>query len=118
MPNVCKICKHPNLKEINIRLVKHDVLRNIANDFEVTESSLFRHQAKHLPRSLSRAYEKTQIANNSELIKTSNEIQETALSDSFDIMSKIDFLLKETEDIYNVARNGGQNLLALKSLDH
>jgi hypothetical protein len=99
MANVCTICTHPNLKEINERLIKGDSNRAISNEFNVTESSLKRHKLKHLPSSLTKQFE---------------EMRE---NDSFDIMTKIDFLIKETEDIYTVSRNGGKDLLALKSLD-
>jgi len=95
----CKICTHPNVKEINERLVKGDSNRILATEYGVTESCLHRHKLKHIPQSLTKAF------------------QEIVEKDSFDIMSKIDFLIKETEDIYTVSRNGGRDLLALKSLD-
>ena len=97
--NVCRICTHPNLKEINERIVKGESLRIIANQFELTQSSLFRHSKKCIPQHLTKAFE------------------EIAEKDNFDIMTKIDFLIKETEDIYTVSRSGGKDLLALKSLD-
>jgi hypothetical protein len=96
---VCTICVHPNLKEINERLIKGESNRALSNQFNVTESSLKRHKVKHLPSSLTKQFE---------------EMRE---NDSFDIMTKIDFLIKETESIYSASRNGGKDLLALKSLD-
>jgi len=99
MANVCTICTHPNRKEIDEMIVKGESNRRITTKYGVTESSIRRHKAKHLPSSLTKQFE---------------EMRE---NDSFDIMAKIDFLIKETEDIYTVSRNGGKDLLALKSLD-
>lgn len=99
MSQNCTICGHPEVKAINRRLVQHESLAKISQEYGVNYDALYRHSRNHVPKQLLKVYEKKELAEN------------------FNLMSKIDFLVAETEDIYNVARQGGKDLLALKSLD-
>ena len=99
MGNACTVCNHRARKEIDERLVRHESVAKIAQEYDLGYDALYRHSCNHVPRRLMKAYERQEMAEN------------------FDLLAKIDFLVRETEDIYNVARKGGQSVLALKSLD-
>jgi hypothetical protein len=43
MPNTCTICKHPDREKIENALARGQSLRDIAGQFEVSKSSVFRH---------------------------------------------------------------------------
>jgi hypothetical protein len=87
------------VRRINELLVKHTSIAKIAQEYNLGYDALYRHSCSHVPKKLMKVFEKQELA------------------ETFDLMGKLDFLIKETEDIYNVARQGGKDLLALKSLD-
>jgi hypothetical protein len=100
MPQVCTVCSHPRVKEINKRLVvPHASITKISEEYGLNYNALYRHQKNHVPKQLLKLYEQKELSTN------------------FDLMTEIDFLITETRDIYNEARKGDKNLLALKSLD-
>jgi len=57
MPRTCTVCTHPDRAEIDGRLVTGTTLREIAETFRLTITSVHRHQHSHLPASLKRAHQ-------------------------------------------------------------
>jgi hypothetical protein len=118
MANHCRICSHPQLRAINERLINGESMRNISEDFGMAESSVFRHKRDHLPKALMKAMDKLKEKENTDLATIVVEQEQLQLTDSVDLIKRINFLIAQTEDIYAVAREGKQNLnIALKSLD-
>ncbi len=117
MANHCKICSHPELRAINERLINGASMREISEDFGMTDSSVYRHYKSHLPQRLIKAVDKLKEKEDTDLATIVIEQEQLQLTDSVDLIKRINFLIAQTEDIYDVARQGGQNLLALKSLD-
>lgn len=50
MPRVCSICGHAEHKRIDAMIVEAVPNRRIAAQFDVSESAVRRHKARHLPR--------------------------------------------------------------------
>lgn len=116
--NACKICRHKDLRAINSRLIKStESLRLISQEYGVSESALYRHKQNHLPKSLSRGMERLNINNDIELANGKIEYDNMQISDSLDIVKSLNFIVTETKSIFDIAKEGKQNLLALKSLD-
>jgi hypothetical protein len=99
MPQTCTICTHPDRTAIDTALVGHASLAKLSQEYGVDYNALYRHSKNHVPKQLLKVYEKRELTEN------------------FNLMAKIDFLVTETEDIYAEARKGGKSMLALKSLD-
>src|SRR5215469_18642079 len=62
MPMTCRVCGHKKRLEIDRALLEGQSLRDIAKRTGTTASSLQRHKAEHLARSLVKAHEAREIA--------------------------------------------------------
>lgn len=69
MANVCTICRHKNVAEINTAPIDSQSLRSIAARWSISKTALIRHKKEHLPAHLSAAAEALDFANASDLIE-------------------------------------------------
>lgn len=114
--NTCRICKHPNRKEIDMRLVKGDTLRSLATEFDVTVSSLHSHKTNHIGKLFS-SFNRKQEKRNGEIVQFVEEAEQIQLKDNMEIIHHCDFAIEQILEIFQEARKGQHNLLALKALD-
>ena len=75
MSRKCSVCTHAKRGEIDNALVRGDSNRRIATQYRLTESSLRRHKAGHLPQSLAKAQEAEEVANADDLFGQLRELQ-------------------------------------------
>ena len=115
--NICKICRHPKIKEINMKLIQGAVIRQLAMEMGLPEAPLYNHYHKHLPKALVNIFEKKEEKYNGELVQKVEEIAKAKISDNFDLQERFQFLVNETLEIFQIAKKGGRSLIALKSLD-
>lgn len=117
MAKTCYTCRHPKIKEINMKLIQGASCKAVSLEFGISESGVYSHKIHHLPESLQKLFEKKTEKMNGELVQAVEEIEATKVSDSFDLQERFKFLVNETLEIFEVAKKGGQSLTALKSLD-
>lgn len=79
MPRRCTICTHPERAEIDSCLVRGEPFRRIAAERGVTEQSVRRHRADHLPESLVKAEEAREVDVANTLLHEVRELQVRAL---------------------------------------
>jgi len=68
MPRRCTVCDHPNREAIDTALVRDESNRRIAAQFSLSESSVRRHKAKHLPKALVKAQGATEATRATDLM--------------------------------------------------
>src|SRR4051794_27760204 len=68
MPQSCTICRHPEQSAIDCALVENQPLRNIAERFGTTATTLYRHR-QHLPSQLLKAKQAQEIADATSLLE-------------------------------------------------
>lgn len=95
----CKICSHNKRLEIDREIVRSGNIAKIAKDFRVPYSSLYAHAQNHVARQLATAWEKKE------------------LDESFDLLTRIDSIIKRTEQIFKRNYDAQKDSLALKALD-
>lgn len=83
MPRKCTICEHPQVEEINKALLDGNALRNIAKQYSVSATSLYRHK-QHIPTTLAKAQEAQEVAKADTLLDQVIELRDKAL----DILTK------------------------------
>jgi hypothetical protein len=89
----CKVCGHKKRLEIDRALLEGQSLRVIARRTETTASSLQRHKAEHLARSLVKAHEAREVAR-----------ADSLLDDVRKAEGRAERLLEVAEDILDEAR--------------
>jgi len=81
MPRLCSACNHLRLTEINEDLVrKIDSYRAIASKYGITESSLKRHAATHLPLKLTAAAHAAEVVEATSLLDQVQRLHAEAAS--------------------------------------
>jgi len=81
MTRRCTICSHSNRTEIEEALLKGgQSFRRIAARYAVTEQSLRRHKAAHIPAALAQAGAAAEVARADDLLAQARALQQKALS--------------------------------------
>lgn len=93
----CTVCRHANRREIDLQLVSHTPLRDIARRYGVSKDALARHRANHLPRLLA---------------QTEQAEQDRGTS----LRERIEELIRQAERLMQKAEHKGQLATAIKAL--
>lgn len=80
MPRQCSVCTSTDRPAIDGELVRATPLRTIASRYGVTRQALHRHRQTHLPASLVRDRQATELANAEQLLEQITDLQRHALS--------------------------------------
>jgi hypothetical protein len=75
MAMTCSVCRSPNVMEINESLVAGGTLRSIADRWSVSKTSLLRHKADHLPKTLLKAKDAAEVLSADNLLDTVGELE-------------------------------------------
>jgi len=62
MPRTCTVCTHPERGAIDADLVAGESAPKIAAKYRISEDSVTRHRANHLPTTLARAQGAAEVA--------------------------------------------------------
>lgn len=80
MPRVCTVCASDQRADIDAALVSGAPNRTIASQYHVTEQSIRRHKADHLPAALTKAQDAAEVAQADDLLAQVRDLQAKALS--------------------------------------
>ena len=81
MPRRCTICESDRLDEINRMLVEgRTSIRRLASLCDVSEASVRRHAARHLPEALAVATKADRVANGDDLLNQVRDLQRRAVA--------------------------------------
>ena len=80
MPRSCTICRHNERKRIDGALVESIPLRTIADRYHVSKSALIRHRAEHLPTTITKAKEVSQVLDADELLAQAKALYAKAIA--------------------------------------
>jgi hypothetical protein len=98
MPRTCTVCSHSERAEIDAALLAGAALRNIAERFGTSPTSVYRHKQEHIAPALAKAAEAGEVANGDSLL------------------AKLRAVNAETQAILKEARAGRDNDIALKAI--
>src|SRR5215213_1956498 len=98
MPRRCTVCDHPERHGIDETLVTGAPYRSVAQQFELSESAVFRHKTEHLPAHLLKA----------------KEVEEAARADG--LLDQVRNLQAHALDILERAEKGGDLRTALAAI--
>ena len=98
MPRRYPVCDHPEMHSIDETLVTGAPYRSVAQQFELSESAVFRHKTEHLPAHLLKA----------------KEVEEAARADG--LLDQVRNLQAHALDILERAEKGGDLRTALAAI--
>ena len=114
MPRTCTICANPDIQGIDQALVAGTPYRAVAERFEISPPSLYRHQQGHLPATLLKARGVPEVAHADGLIAQLQSLQQKALEilnraeGSGDLRSALSALRELRGTVELTARLSGQ----------
>ncbi|MGD1147393.1 MAG: hypothetical protein ABR961_05550 [Thermoanaerobaculaceae bacterium] len=80
MARHCTVCTHPDRDAIDAALVGRDSYRGVARRFAVGPDAVERHAKAHLPTSLAKAHEVTEVTRADDLLAQVRELQAKAVT--------------------------------------
>lgn len=80
MARVCTVCSHPDLELVDAALVAGVANRRIASHHGLTEASIRRHKADHLPETLTKAHDAAEVARADVLLDSMKQLQAHAVA--------------------------------------
>lgn len=80
MPRKCSICTHPDRDAIDLALVGGEPLRGISRTYSVSEDSLTRHNASHLPAALIQSRDAAEVTRADSLLANLQQLQQRTLA--------------------------------------
>lgn len=98
----CTVCSHPHRREIDLALVRHTPLRDVARRYDLSRSALGRHVQGHIPVEVAREQREQEHAR-----------QEDEAREVGDELSR---LQAETDRILEEAKELGQLRVALAAI--
>lgn len=75
----CSVCLHPKRKEIDRDLIAGEPIRNIAEQFHLGSTSVFRHKQNHLSGSMVKAQDAREVTQADNLLDQVKDLQTRAL---------------------------------------
>lgn len=79
MPRKCKTCLHPRQRDIDKKLIQGISIRNIAKQFSLSPTSVYRHK-NHIIETLSKAKDIKEKTNSESLMEEISNLQARALN--------------------------------------
>jgi hypothetical protein len=80
MSRVCTVCQHPAKAAIDQALINRTPLRDVAAQYQLTDSSVARHKASHLPRALTQAQEEHEAARADDLLGEARKVKDITMA--------------------------------------
>jgi hypothetical protein len=80
LPRACTTCEHPQRAVIDRALVAGASNRSVASLYGVSEPSIRRHKANHLPAKLAKAYEAEEASHAGDLLHQVRALQDKTLN--------------------------------------
>ena len=79
MPRTCSICTHPQREAIDKDLAAGQPYRGISRAFRVSEDALARHREAHLPETLAKAHDASEVARADDLLNQLQLLQKVTM---------------------------------------
>lgn len=94
----CLVCIHPNRTEMDRAIVQGCNLTALAEQYNVSYDSLYNHSKEHLPKSLTEAFAKKDLAQ------------------KYNLLTEIEEIIHHAKEIFHRNAAQGKDVVALKSL--
>jgi beta-phosphoglucomutase-like phosphatase (HAD superfamily) len=78
MARICAVCSHKRLSAIDKAIVAGESMRAIERQYKVSKDSIRRHKAEHIPKTLAKAQEASEVARGDSLLDQLKTLQEQA----------------------------------------
>jgi hypothetical protein len=113
----CTVCAHEKRQEIDKALVTGTTHRNVAEQFRLSPSAVYRHKRGHLAARLKRAFEATETRQAVELVQHRAEEKAKEIGQALDVVQQLRAINSATLQVLQQARESEKHSLSLQAVD-
>ena len=113
----CTVCAHEERQEIDKALVTGTTHRNVAEQFRLSPSAVYRHKQGHLAARIKRAFEAGETRKAVELVQHRAEERAREVGQAIDIVQQLRAINSATLQVLQAARESEKHSLSLQAVD-
>ena len=113
----CTVCAHEKRQEIDKALVTGTTHRNVAEQFRLSPSAVYRHKRGHLAARLKRAFESKETRQAVELVQHRAEEKAKEIGQALDVVQQLRAINTATLQVLQQARESEKHSLSLQAVD-
>jgi len=113
----CTVCTHEKRQEIDKALVTGTSHRNVAEQFRLSPSAVYRHKRGHLAARLKRAFDAKETRKAVELVQHRAEEQVKEIGQALDVVQQLRAINSATLQVLQKARESEKHTLSLQAVD-
>lgn len=113
----CTVCTHEKRQEIDKALVTGTSHRNVAEQFRLSPSAVYRHKRGHLAARLKRAFEAKGTREAVALVQHRTEEQAREVGQALDVVQQLRAINSATLQVLQKARESEKHSLSLQAVD-
>lgn len=113
----CTVCAHEKRQEIDKALVTGTTHRNVAEQFRLSPSAVYRHKKGHLAARLKRAFESRETRQAVELVQHRAEERAKDIGQAIDVVRQLQAINSACLEVLQKARTDGKHALSLQAVD-
>jgi hypothetical protein len=113
----CTVCTHQERQAIDKALVTGTTHRNVAEQFRLSPSAVYRHKQGHLAARIKRAFEAGETRKAVELVQHQTQERAREVGQAIDIVQQLRAINAATLQVLQVARESEKHSLSLQAVD-
>jgi hypothetical protein len=113
----CTVCIHKKRQEIDKALVTGTSHRNVAEQFRLSPSAVYRHKRGHVAARLKRAFESKETQQAVKLVQHRAEERAREVGQAIDVVRQLQAINSACLEVLQKARTEGKHALSLQAVD-
>lgn len=113
----CTVCTHEKRQEIDKALITGTTHRNVAEQFRLSPSAVYRHKRGHLAARLKRAFEAKETRQAVELVQHRAETRAKEVGQAIDVVRQLQAINSACLEVLQKSRTDGKHALSLQAVD-
>lgn len=113
----CTVCAHEKRQEIDKALITGTTHRNVAEQFRLSPSAVYRHKTGHLSARIKRAFEAKETRQAVELVQHQTQERAKEVGQAIDIVQQLRVINSATLQVLQAARESEKHSLSLQAVD-
>jgi hypothetical protein len=113
----CTVCAHEKRQEIDKALITGTTHRNVAEQFRLSPSAVYRHKRGHLSARIKRAFEAKETRQAVELVQHQTQERAKEVGQAIDIVQQLKAINSATLQVLQAARESEKHALSLQAVD-
>jgi DNA invertase Pin-like site-specific DNA recombinase len=113
----CTVCAHEKRQEIDKALITGTTHRNVAEQFRLSPSAVYRHKQSHVAARIKRAFEASETRKAVELVQHQTQERAKEVGQAIDVVQQLKAINSACLEVLAKSRTDGKHSLSLQAVD-